>query len=153
MQRSPFTPAEPFVNVVPSDQLPNKMSNSVTCHQSTNTLVVNGGIISVGPFSNRNACDAKITRTVSTNISPVPKSHGASGSKSSNVCPDLSQMLEAMNNSNRALLCRSLCEVLQDLDDVLERLARARQVNDEKIETELDAASIVALTILKHWLF
>lgn len=92
----------------------------------------------------------KKSRPVSTNISPVPKSHGASGSKSSNVCPNLSQMLEAMNNSNRALLCHSLCEVLQDLDDVLERLARARQANDEKIETELDTASIVALTILKH---
>ncbi len=69
-----------------------------------------------------------------------------------NVRPDLSQMLDAMNNSNRALFHRSFCEVLQDQDDVMERLALARQANDtrsealyetlrKKLKAELDAAS------------
>jgi hypothetical protein len=44
-----------------------------------------------------------------------------------NVHPDLSKILDAMNNSIHAFFYRSLCEVLQDQDDAMERLALARQ--------------------------
>ena len=82
----------------------------------------------------------------------MPKSRGVSGSRVSNVRSDLSQILKAMENSNRALFHRSLHEVLLDLDDVTERLALVRQANDtrsvtlyeglhEKLEAELYAVS------------
>ena len=153
MQRSIITPAEPFGNVVPSDHLPNETSTSTARHQSSNTLVVNGGTMSVVPVTHSTASSGKKkSRRVSTDVSPVPKSRGVSGSRVSNVRSDLSQILEAMENSNRALFRRSLREVLLDLDDVAERLSLARQAQDnrsvslyeglrDKLEAELRAVS------------
>ncbi len=107
--------------------------------------------MSVVPVSHSTASgtEKKNSRRVSTDISPVPKGRGTSGSN--NIRSDLSQMLEVMNTSNRALFQRSLREVLQDQDDVMERLALARQENDassealyetlrKKLEAELNAA-------------
>jgi hypothetical protein len=59
MQRSIFTPAQPFGNVVSSDQLPNESSTATACHPSTNTLVVNGGNMTVVPVSHSTASGAK----------------------------------------------------------------------------------------------
>ncbi len=59
MQRSIFTPAQPFGNVVPSDQLPNESSNATACHPSTNTLVVNGGTMSIVPVCHFTATSKK----------------------------------------------------------------------------------------------
>jgi hypothetical protein len=90
--------------------------------------------MTIMPVSHSTASGAKKRnfRRVSTDVSPVPKGRGTLGS--SNIRPDLSQMLDSLNNSNRALFRRSLREVLQDRDDVLERLAAARQANDTRSE-------------------
>ncbi len=96
MQRSIFTPAQPFRNMVPSDQLPNESSNAVARHPSTNTLFVNGGTMTVVPVTHSTASGAKKknSRRVSTDISPFQNGHGTSGS--STVRSDLSQMLKVI---------------------------------------------------------
>jgi hypothetical protein len=137
MQRSLFTPEEPFGNVVPSDQLLNECSTAMACHPSTNTLVVNGGTMSVVSGSHSTAPSSKKnSRHVSNDISPLPKGLGMV--VPTNVHPDLLQMLNTMNNSNHALFHRSLCNVLHDQDDMMERLALARRANDTMSETLYD---------------
>jgi len=69
MQRSIITPAEPFGNVVPSDHLPNETSTSTARHQSSNTLVVNGGTMSVVPVTHSTASSSKKNLGVSRPIS------------------------------------------------------------------------------------
>ncbi len=86
--------------------------------------------MSVVPISHSTALvqKKKNSRCVSIDISPVPKGHGTFGSN--NVHSDILHLLDAMNNSNRLQFQHSLCEVLQDQDDVMERLVLARQAND-----------------------
>jgi hypothetical protein len=74
----------------------------------------------------------KTSRWLSNDISPLPKGRGTV--VPSNVRPDLLQMLDAINHSNCALFHRLLHEVLQDRDDMLERLALDRQANDTSLE-------------------
>ncbi len=68
----------------------------------------------------------------------------------SNLHPEFQQMMEAMTASNRDLFHCSFREVLQDHDEVMERLQIARSNNDsatelfysnlhKKLEAELDA--------------
>ncbi len=86
----------------------------------------------VVPVSHSTASGAKKknSRRVSNDISPLPKGRGTI--VPTNVRPDLSQMLDAMNNSNHSLFSHSFSEVVQDQDDVMKSLTLASQANDTR---------------------
>jgi hypothetical protein len=149
MQRSILTPNQPL-GIVQSNQLHNETSTGEATQPSSNSLVAQGSSIAVAPVSHSTATTTRKRNAtcVSTDISPHNNGCGSLGN--SNAHAEISQMMEVFTQSNHALFHRSYREVLQDHDNVMERLTVACATNNndqkqfydnlqKKLEAELDA--------------
>jgi hypothetical protein len=150
MQTSILTPNQPL-GIVQSNQPRNETSTGEATRPSSHSLVTQGSSIEVAPVSHSTAATTtrkRNARRVSSDISP--HTDGCGSTRSSNVRAEISQMMEAFTQSNNALFRRSYKEILQDHDDVMDRLAAAHTTNNQdrllfyenirkKIEAELAA--------------
>ncbi len=129
MLRSILTPNQPL-GIIQSNQPRNETSTRETSQPSSNSLVAQGSSIVVAPVCHSTATTTRKrnARRVSTDISPRNNGHGSLGNSSARA--DISQLMDAFNQSNNALFRRSVREVLQDHDDVMDRLAAARATNN-----------------------
>ncbi len=150
MQRSILAPIQPLGG--PTDTVPTETSSNDSRRPTSNSLIVPGTTMAVVPTAQSTSTSRpRNARRVYTNTPPNRGNSASSRNLSgTNLRPELQQMMDAMAESNRALFCRSLREILQDHDEVMERLHHARVNNDsisesfynnlrKKLEAELDA--------------
>ncbi len=137
MQRTILPPVQPLgehTNIIT-----NETSNSRSRRETSNSLVVDGGTMTVVPVANSTSTTPRPVNTRRISITSVNRRNGGhqvSSNLASNAHFDRAGIIEALNESNRSLFRRSYKEVIEDLDLVKERLVQARNENDHD-EVEL----------------
>ncbi len=128
MQRIILIPQQSLGNAH-SSQVPNETSTVEAIRPSSNSLAAQGSSLVVVPVSHSTALTTR-KKNVHHVSSDVSLHHGSGSLGNSTAPAEILQLMNAFTQSNNALFSRSYREVLQDHNNVVERLAAACAINN-----------------------